>query len=120
MMLARATSLCEWTQGTMRRFLIALAAVILAFVAYMLFWEDPFPIFMTDYQLRRGHTYKEAERAFFDFVVKTFPIGSDAKAAIAQITRGGFRVIASGPESVELLWERKAGFCALSNATMLI
>jgi hypothetical protein len=108
----------------MRRFLIVLAvvfagsAVVFGAGAALFFYSltrlDPYPTFMTfmtDYQLRGSHSYGDVERRFSDFVGKAFPIGSDAKDAIRQITRGGFRVITAGSESVELLWNRRAGPC---------
>ena len=106
----------------MRRFLIVLAVVFvgsvvlfgawLAYFGYALTRSDPYPTFMTDYQLGGSHTYEEAKRSFSDFVVRTFPTGSDAKDAIAQITKGGFKATRSGSESVELLWRRHNGPCS--------
>ena len=49
---------------------------------------------------------------FTDFVARTFPIGSDTNAAIAQITKGGFEVTSSTPKSVTLLWKRHNGPCS--------
>jgi hypothetical protein len=105
----------------MRRFLIVLAGVFVGSVALFGAWlaflgsltrADPYPTFMTDYQLAGSHSYEEAKRSFSDFVIKTFPIGSDAKDAIAQITKGGFLVTRSGSETVELLWKRHNGPCS--------
>jgi hypothetical protein len=105
----------------MRRFLIVLGAMFagsvvicgagLALFGYALTRADPYPTFMTDYQLKGSHSYQEAVRTFSEFVVKTFPIGSDAKDATVQITRGGFQVTTSSSDSVELLWRRHAGPC---------
>jgi len=105
----------------MPRFLIVLAVVCissvvlfsawLAFFGYALTRSDPYPIFMTDYQVGGSPSYEEAKRSFSDFVVKTFPIGSDAKYAIAEITKGGFKATRSGSESVEMLWRRHNGPC---------
>jgi hypothetical protein len=98
----------------MRRFLIVLAVVFvgsvvlfgawrLAYFPYALMRADPYPTFMTDYQLGGFHSYEEAKRSFSDFVVRTFPVGSDAKDAIAQITKSDFQVTASTSEAVELV-----------------
>ena len=91
--------------------LIGLCGAGLAVFAYAWTRADPFPTFMADYQLRKSHSYPEAVRAFSEFVVRAFPIGSDAKDAIAQINKGGFQVTTSGSDSVELLWKRRAGPC---------
>jgi len=66
---------------------------------------------MTDYQLKGSGSYQEAARNFSQFVVKTFPIGSDAKDAIAQAARGGFQLTTSTSDSIELVWKRHAGPC---------
>jgi hypothetical protein len=105
----------------MRRFLIVLGLIFavpavlcgagLALTAYALARADPYPTFMADYQSKGSRSYREAAHAFSEFVVKTFPIGFDAKDAIAQIHKGGFHVTTSGLDSVELLWERHAGPC---------
>jgi hypothetical protein len=109
----------------MRRFLIVVVLVGLAVVfacygawlalLYGLTHADPYPTFMSDYELKRSHSshlYEDAERAFSDFVAKTFPIGSDASDATSQITRGGFQITTSSPESVTLVWKRHAGPCS--------
>ena len=70
---------------------------------------DPYPTFMADYSL--GGYSEEAKRSFSDFVVRTFPVGSDAKDAIAQITKSDFQVTASTSEAVELRWNRHNGPC---------
>lgn len=62
-------------------------AIGLTFVGYALTRSDPYPTFMTDYLLGGSRSYEEAKRPVSNFVVTTFPIGSDAKDAIAQITR---------------------------------
>jgi hypothetical protein len=108
----------EWL---IRRILIALAVVSagavsvgvgLVHFAHGLASADLCPAFMTDYEKRAARTYEEAERAFSDFVVETFPTGSDAKAAIAKIAGGGFQVARSASGSVELFWQRHAGPCS--------
>ena len=83
-------------------------AIGLTFVGYALTRSDPYPTFMTDYLLGGSRSYEEAKRPVSNFVVTTFPIGSDAKDAIAQITKGGFEVTTSSSDSVELLWRRHA------------
>jgi hypothetical protein len=105
----------------MRRFLIALAVVFagsivmygagLALFSYALTRADPYPTFMTGYQLSGSRSYEEAERTFTDFAAKTFPVGSDERDAIAQITGGGFKVTTSSSEAVKLVWKRRAGPC---------
>jgi hypothetical protein len=72
---------------------------------------DPYPAFMRDYEQGSRSTYQEAERTFSEFVVKTFPTGSNAKDAIAQASGGGFRPTTSTSHSVELVWMRRAGPC---------
>lgn len=83
-----------------------------AFIGHALTRADPYPTFMADYELRRTGSYEVAKRAFADFIANTFPAGSDANAAIAQITGGGFEVATSTPESAELVWKRRAGPCS--------
>ena len=72
---------------------------------------DPFPSFMAGYQLKARDTYVQAERAFTEFVGDTFPIGSDAKQAVALITSQRFQVVSSTPVSFDILWIRHAGPC---------
>jgi hypothetical protein len=57
-------------------------------------------------------TYDEARQVFSEFVVKTFPIASDAEGAIVEMTGGGFQVATSGADSVALVWKRAAGPCS--------
>jgi hypothetical protein len=113
----------------MTRFLVVLGIVLLVAAAIyrgavFLFSHaltpDPYPEFMSDYlQMRRDYvqmrrsppTNQEDERTFSEFVAKTFPIGSNAKDAIAQAGRGGFRQITSTSHSVQLLWTRRAVIC---------
>jgi hypothetical protein len=105
----------------MRRILIVLGVVFAGSVLiyggtnfalfYALTQADPYPAFMTDYQVSGFRTYEEAKRGFSDFVVKTFPIGSDENDAIAQISRGGFQTTTSGSETIELVWKRHNGPC---------
>jgi hypothetical protein len=73
---------------------------------------DPYPAFMTELQPKGTRSYQQAEQMFSEFVVRTFPIGSNAKEAIVEITREGFRVMRSTPDSVELRWNRAAGPCS--------
>jgi len=73
---------------------------------------DPYPPFMANYQLKTTGTYMQAKRAFGEFVVDTFPIGSDAKQAVALITSQGFDILSSTPVRFELLWARQAGPCS--------
>jgi hypothetical protein len=107
----------------MRRFLIAsgfMLAVMVTTCGAMLtqFFHaltrapDPYPAFMAGSQPRDTRSYQQAMHLFSESVVRTFPIGSNAKDAIAQITSEGFRVARSTPESVELLWNRSAGPCS--------
>lgn len=106
----------------MRRFLIVsgvlfaglviILGVEVARFGYALTHADPYPAFMMDYLPAGSHSYQEAARTFSEFVVKTFPAGSDANEAIAQITSGGFEVKTSSSDSIELLWRRHAGPCS--------
>jgi hypothetical protein len=80
--------------------------------SYALTRSDPYPTFMTEQQPKGARSYEEAARTFSELVAKSFPVGSDAKNAIAQITGGGFGVTKSDTESVELLWKRHAGPCS--------
>ena len=107
----------------MRRFLIvssmmfAVLVVIYGAMSSRIFYAltrapDPYPTFMADSQLRDTRSYQQAERVFSELVVRTFPIGANAKDAIVQITREGFRVTRSTSDSVELLWNRSAGPCS--------
>lgn len=103
----------------MRRVLIVLGVLFatsvvifgagMAFFYYALTRLDPYPTWMANYLPQGTHSYEQVAGTFSEFVVKTFPIGSDAKNAIGQITESGFRVIKSSSESVELLWRRRAG-----------
>jgi hypothetical protein len=72
---------------------------------------DPYPSFMLNYQLKAPGTYAQAERAFGEFVGDTFPIGSDAKQAVALITSQGFHIVSSTSVDFQLLWTRHAGPC---------
>ena len=81
-----------------------------AYFGYAVMRTDPYPTFMTDYLLV-GYS-EDAMRSFSDFVVRTFPVGSDAKDAIAQITKSDFQVTASTSEAVELVWNRHNGPCS--------
>jgi hypothetical protein len=109
----------------MKRFLIVSSIVFaILIVVYGVIWSvqsylfyaltrlDPYPAFMTDSQLSDIRSYQELERKFSEFVVRTFPIGSNAKDAILQITREGFQVTNSTPDSVVLHWNRAAGPCS--------
>ena len=71
-------------------------------LVYGLTHADPYPPFMADYQSMNLRTYRKAERAFNEFVAKTFPIGSNAKDAIATITREGFQVV---PARIQRSWK---------------
>jgi hypothetical protein len=73
---------------------------------------DPYPPFMADYQLKKPGTYAEDDRAFNKFVGDTFPIGSNAKQAVALITSQGFDIVSSTTVSFSLLWARQAGPCS--------
>jgi hypothetical protein len=66
---------------------------------------------MADYQQKASDTYPQAKRAFSEFVGDTFPIGSNARQAVALITGQGFHVVSSTPVSFQLLWTRHAGPC---------
>jgi hypothetical protein len=99
----------------MRLFLIALGVVFAGLVAfreplfnYVWMWgvppSAPYPAFMTDYLSWKG--------SFSEFAVKAFPIGSDAKRAISQITAGGFKITKSSSDSVELRWRHNASSCS--------
>jgi hypothetical protein len=74
---------------------------------------DPYPAFMAGYEPKDHlRTHDEANRAFGELVAKTFPVGSDAEAAIAKIAGGGFAVATSGPDSVELVWRQAVIPCS--------
>jgi hypothetical protein len=92
--------------------LVAICGAGFVYFAHALMQADPYPTFMTDHQLKSPHSYEEAADRFSEFIAKAFPIGSDAKDAIAQIKRGGFQVSTSSSESVELLWRRHNGPCS--------
>jgi hypothetical protein len=91
--------------------LVVIYSAGLALFGYALTRADPYPTFMMDYLPKGSHSYQEAALTFSEFVVRTFPTGSDAKDAIAQITKGGFEVTTSSSDSGELLWRRHAGHC---------
>jgi hypothetical protein len=91
--------------------LVVICAAGLALFGYALTRADPYPAFMRDYLPKGSHSYQEAALTFSEFVVRTFPIGSDAKDAISKITKGGFEVTTSNSDSVEFLWKRQAGPC---------
>jgi hypothetical protein len=104
-----------------RRVVIVLAVLIagpfIAYGAFMVFFahaitqSDPYPTFMADYEPRGSRTYDEVIRRFPVFVAERFPIGSDMSDAVAQITKGGFRVASSTSTSVKLVWNRHNGPC---------
>jgi hypothetical protein len=103
------------------RFLIGFCIILavigaISVAAYSSFFHglthaDPYPPFMSDYQLKKPGTYVQDDRAFNEFVGDTFPIGSDAKQAVGLITSQGFHVLSSTPVSFQLLWARRAGPC---------
>jgi hypothetical protein len=105
-----------------RRFLIVSGVIFVGLVAVYLAplvllargltRSDPYPAFMMGYLSMGPLTYQDAARTFSDLVVDIFPAGSPAKDAIAQITNGGFEVVESSPDSVELLWRRHNGPCS--------
>jgi hypothetical protein len=98
-----------------KRLLIVLAILIACGVAVSrtgVLSADPYPAFMADYEGSRPRSYEEAQRAFSDFVVRAFPVGSDGGDAISQINGGGFKAGKSTPESSEFGWERHAGPCS--------
>ena len=97
--------------GVMFAGLVVIYTGGLALFGYALMRPDPYPVFMSDYLPKGSPSYQEAALTFSEFVVRTFPIGSDAKDAISQITKGGFEVKTSSSDSVELLWKRQAGPC---------
>jgi hypothetical protein len=72
---------------------------------------DPYPAFMADYASGPHRTYEEAERAFPEFVEKSFPVGSVAKDAVDRATVGGFKATQYSTEATELIWNRRAGPC---------
>jgi hypothetical protein len=76
--------------------------------------EDPYPPLMARWYESKGHdrSHDEAKEIFGEFVAKSFPIGSDAEGAIAEISGGGFEVATSGADSVELVWKRHVTFCS--------
>ena len=73
---------------------------------------DPYPAFMAEYDAGRSRSYEDAKRAFSDFVTKTFPVGSDAGNAIAQIIEGGFQAEIQASESSRFTWKRHSGPCS--------
>jgi hypothetical protein len=99
--------------GTLLAISGVLYAGIVALLSFSLMRLDPYPAFMARYDEPTGQprSYDEAKQIFGEFVAKTFPIGSDAEGAIAEITGGGFQVATSGSGSVELVWKRSAGPC---------
>jgi hypothetical protein len=106
----------------MKRLLIVLAVVAfgaaalygvgLAIVFYGLTRSDPYPAFLSDFAKSRPHMYEDIRRDFSDYVVTRFPVGSDEHDATAQFVAGGFRIVKSTPETVELFWKRRAGPCS--------
>ena len=74
---------------------------------------DPYPAFMAEAYEQNGRptSYDQAKRIFSELITRTFPTGSAAERTISEISSEGFKVTASGPESVELLWNRHAGPC---------
>jgi hypothetical protein len=106
----------------MRRFLIVLAAVIagsvvlcgagLALFVHAMMQADSYPTFMAAYHLNGSRSYDEAKRTFSDFIAKTFPTGSDANDAIAQITKGGGFQVARSSSEIVLAWKRHSGPCS--------
>ncbi|MDH2386773.1 hypothetical protein [Bradyrhizobium sp. CER78] len=106
----------------MRRVLIVLGALFGAVVvligagtylfAYQLTRYEAYPAFM-EKDLPKGRvSYDELKRAFSQFAEKAFPVGSDAKGAIAQAIEAGFQMAPPDrPNSAELLWSRHAGPC---------
>ena len=106
----------------MRRILIILAAIVAGsviiygaralLVGHALTRSDPYPAFMADYKMKGPHSYEQAKRAFSDFIADRFPIGSDAKGAIVEMTGGGFQTTDTSESSVELVWKRQAGPCS--------
>jgi hypothetical protein len=106
----------------MRRFLIILAAMfagaVLFYGARSLLFDDaltradPYPAFMADHQMKGSHSYEQAKRSFSDLIAGRFPIGSDAGAAIAEMTSVGFQTMDTSGSSVELVWKRQAGPCS--------
>src|ERR1051326_2548955 len=108
-------------RSPVRRFLIVLGVVLaglaviyglgFALFVHALTRSDPYPTFMTDYQSSGPRTYDQAERRFSEFVVEAFPVGSNAKDAVARMTAAGFDVSTSSSDSVELRWRRHAGTC---------
>jgi hypothetical protein len=86
---------------------------IIALMSFSRMRLDPYPAFMARYYEPKDQhrSYDEAKQIFGEFVANTFPIGSDAKGAIVEITGGGFQAATSGSDSVELVWKRSAGPC---------
>jgi hypothetical protein len=73
---------------------------------------DPYPAFMANYKIKGSHSYEQAKRSFSNILAGRFPIGSDGKDAIAEMTNGGFQVKSTSGSSVELVWTRHAGPCS--------
>jgi hypothetical protein len=95
--------------------LTALAAAYFAgasYMAYALTRLDPYPPFMKNRQPVGSQSYDAAIRKFSEFVVEAFPLGSDAKDAVALLTGSGFQIAKSNAGSVELVWNRRAGPCS--------
>jgi hypothetical protein len=88
-------------------YLAGVALMVRAFTS-----SDPYPAFMAEYERGHSRTYQDAEREFSDFVVKTFPIGSSGRDAIAQIIEGGFQAEIQTPPSSRFIWKRHAGPCS--------
>jgi hypothetical protein len=90
---------------------VAIAAGTTLFT-YGLTRADPYPTFMRELAPRGPRSYEEAKQEFSQFVVRAFPVGSDAEYATKLIASGGFEV--QGPpglNSVHMLWSRHSGPC---------
>jgi hypothetical protein len=85
--------------------------VTVARLIYGLKRTDPHPAFMADYRLNVPGTYQKAKDDFDGFVRKTFPVGSNAKDAIAQLIHEGFQLATPTADTLRLVWNRMAGPC---------
>jgi hypothetical protein len=72
---------------------------------------DAYPPFMAGIQPTPPYVYEDVRKAFSRFVAERFPVGSDARGAVAQITGNGFSLVRSKPMETYLLWKRSAFPC---------
>jgi hypothetical protein len=78
--------------------------------------SDPYPAFMANFDSDvpgPPYTYADAQEAFTRFISKKFPIGSNAKRVIEEVTRESFQLLPTTRQEMVLGWKRHAGLvCA--------